>query len=306
MDSIKDMIEQAKIIQKDICEYKSFCMEKAYQKVEKRIVASCKRQLYIQYFSKVAVVLLFPLLMSTIIFVYLFINSTESEDSITFLSVNSAPGLVTQLELPDQSKVWLNAGSSLRYPSSFIKNKREVYLTGEGYFEVKSDMNSPFFVIVNERIKVKAYGTKFNVNSYMEDIQFETVLEKGKVDVVIDNKQVTLNESESLSFDKEKKKFSLSHVHTDEKTSWKDGRVIFRNASLEEVVKKLSRRYNIDIVLHRESNTDYKFRASFSTENITQILNYMELAAPIQWTFTAPEQLNDLSYKRQRIDLWLK
>lgn len=86
----------------------------------------------------------------------------------------------------------------------------------------------------------------------------------------------------------------------------KMGKLVFRNATLEEVVKKLSRRYNIDIVLHRESQKDYKFRATFSSENITQILDYLRMVAPISWSFADMKQQQDYTYPRQRIDVWLK
>lgn len=306
INSIKDTIRTAKAIEEDIREYQSYKVMDAYRQTQKRITLSDRKKFVIKYLSRVAVILLLPLLTSTAILSYLFINNSELQEEIAYYSVNSAPGLVTQLELPDRSKVWLNAGSTLRYPSRFDAKKREVYLSGEGYFDVESDQASPFYVIVDERIKVKAYGTKFNVNSYNDDTVFETVLESGKVDVIIGDKPLTLNESESASFNKENNKVSVSKIYTDEKTSWKDGRLIFRNTTLEDVVKKLSRRYNVDIVLHRESTINYRFRASFTNETITQVLNYMKLAAPLEWTFSEPEQLHDSSYERQRIDLWLK
>jgi ferric-dicitrate binding protein FerR (iron transport regulator) len=107
-------------------------------------------------------------------------------------------------------------------------------------------------------------------------------------------------------FDKTSEKIQVSQINTDLKTSWKDGRLIFRNATLEEVIAKLSRRYNVDIVLHKQTNKKYKFRASFTNETITQILSYLKLAAPIEWKFTETEQKGDASFKQQQIHLWIK
>lgn len=105
---------------------------------------------------------------------------------------------------------------------------------------------------------------------------------------------------------KSDQKLLIRTVNVEEKTAWKDGRLVFRNTSLDEVIKRLSRRYNVDIVMHRKTDIDYKCRASFSTESVTQILDYLKLVAPIDWKIAETEQLKDSSYPRQRIDIWLK
>ena len=106
------------------------------------------------------------------------------------------------MELPDKSKVWLNAGSSLRYPSRFTGDERTVYLSGEGYFEVQSDRLHPFYVSVNEKMKVKAHGTKFNVKAYANDANITTTLTSGKVEVSTQSRPPqTLKPNEQLTYD---------------------------------------------------------------------------------------------------------
>ncbi len=83
------------------------------------------------------------------------------------------------MELPDKSKVWLNAGSSLRYPSRFTGMKG-LFICLRGYFEVQSDRLHPFYVSVNEKMKVKAHGTKFNVNAYSDEMWVETTLKQAR------------------------------------------------------------------------------------------------------------------------------
>ena len=93
-----------------------------------------------------------------------------------------------------------------------------------------------------------------------------------------------------------------------EKTAWKDGKIVFRNASLEDVFHQLSRRYNVDIVFHDDYKLSdgYRCRVTFTDETIQQIFGYLEIAAPIRWTVSTPVQKNDSTLVRQRVDVWLK
>ncbi len=305
-ENIKETIRIAKAIENDIREYKSFDAQAAYQKNRKRLDAGRRKSPITFYISRIAAILLLPLIISTGALSYLYTQQLKQVDTVSYLEALSAPGIVTQVLLPDSSKVWLNAGSSLRYPSRFTEKERHVQLSGEGYFEVQSDKEHPFYVSLDNGIKVKAHGTKFNINAYKEDRVVETTLETGLVDVISASRTVLLKPNEQVCYDKEDGHFAISSVNIEEKTAWKEGKLVFRNATLEEVVKKLSRRYNIDIVLHRESQKDYKFRATFSSENITQILDYLRIAAPISWSFADMKQQQDYTYPRQRIDVWLK
>ena len=306
MDNIKETIRIARVIENDIREYKSFDVQAAYQKNKKKLKTEQRRSPIIFYISRIAAILLLPLIVSTGVLSFLYTQQLKQGDTVSYLEAFSAPGIVTQVLLPDSSKVWLNAGSSLRYPSRFTKKERNVQLSGEGYFEVQSDKEHPFYVSLDNGIKVKAHGTKFNINAYKDDRVMETTLETGFVDIISASCTILLKPNEQVCYDKKDGHFTSSSVSVEEKTAWKDGKLVFRNATLEEVVKKLSRRYNIDIVLHRESQKDYKFRATFSSENITQILDYLRMAAPISWSFADLKQQQDYTYPRQRIDVWLK
>lgn len=306
IEDIKTNIRIAKAIDDDMHEYTSYDVQAAYQKNRSRIEAAQRKHLFVRYVMRVAAVLLLPLIASTSILSYLYIGKLGVKDQIAYLEASSAPGIVTRIQLPDSSSVWLNAGSTLRYPSRFEKDNRTVHLTGEGYFEVQSDKAHPFYVALQEGIQVKAHGTKFNISAYEDDLLMETSLETGLVDVISGFRSIPLKPDQQVVFDKKENKFSIRTVNIDEKTAWKTGRLVFRNATLDEVVKQLSRRFNIDITLHKESKKEYRFRATFSTENITQILNYLRLAAPIQWAVADTKQQDDLTYPRQRIDVWLK
>lgn len=303
---IKECLRLAKAVNDDICDYDNYNIEGAFIRNQKRIIGYSRRQLFVRYVLRIAAVLLIPFIMSTGILSYLYMNRLQEDKQISYLEVVSAPGIITQVELPDKSKVWLNAGSILRYPSRFAGEERNVYLLGEGYFEVQSDKQHPFYVSVNDEVKIKAHGTKFNVNAYNDDAWLEATLESGLIDVLVNKQSISLKPNEQAYYSKSERKLMVRSVNVDEKIAWKDGYLIFRNTSLDDVIKQLSRRYNIDIVLHKKSNIDYKCRASFSTESITQILDYLKLVAPIKWKIAETKQLQDASYPRQRIDIWLR
>lgn len=302
----KKCIRIANAVNDDICDYENYDIGGAFMRNQKRITVSSRRQLFVRYTLRIAAVLLIPFILSTSILSFLYMNRLQEDKQIAYLEVVSAPGIVTQMELPDKSKVWLNAGSTLRYPSRFTGEERNVYLSGEGYFEVQSDKQHPFYVSLNDEMKIKAHGTKFNVNAYNDDGWMEATLESGLVDVLVNKQSMALKPNEQACYNKSERRLIVRTVNVDEKIAWKDGYLIFRNTSLDDVIKQLSRRYNMDIVLHKKSDIDYKCRASFSTESITQILDYLKLVAPIEWQITKRKQSQDASYPRQRIDIWVR
>lgn len=305
----KDTIEHIKQIQaltEDILEYQAVDVAAAYDRVEKRIHRKAAKRVWMQTVFRVAAVLLLPLLMSSLLFSYLYFDQRKYMAEGMYQEVVSAPGTVTRIQLPDRSTVWLNAGSTLRYPSAFTGREREVELSGEGYFSVQSDREHPFYVATADGLKVMAYGTQFNVNAYADEPLIEAVLERGKIDVIRNGQTVRLEPGKQAVLCKATGQFTVSTVNLDEKTGWKDGRLVFRNAPLEEVLKKLSKRYNTDIVLHKKSEKEYRYRATFTTETVEQILNYLRLTAPIEWSVKEPEQVSDDSFVRGRIDVYQK
>lgn len=302
----KNTIEQIKALSEDILEYRSVDVKKGYMRMDKRIQKKQTRHIYMHAVSRVAVILLLPLLVSSIVFSYLYMEQKGELAQVTYNQVSSAPGTVTRLVLPDQSVVWLNSGSSLSYPSVFNAKERDVKLSGEGYFEVQSDRKHPFYVTTDEGVRVMAYGTKFNVNAYEDESSVEAVLANGKIDVISRDKTVSLDPEKQALFDKKTGEFTVSTVNLEEKIGWKDGRLVFRNTPLDVVLKRLSKRYNVDIVLHKSNDKEYRYRAAFTTETVEQILNYLKLTTPIEWTVKGLEQNNDSSFARGRIDVYQK
>ncbi|MEO3404749.1 FecR domain-containing protein [Mucilaginibacter sp. CAU 1740] len=151
-----------------------------------------------------------------------------------------------QLVLPDGTKVWLNAASSLKYPAAFAGNERRVELNGEAYFEVSKDPSKPFFVkTANQTVAV--LGTHFNINSYADESATKTTLLEGSVKVTGNNGQSVkikpgeqaINYANAISI--------KENVDTDEAIAWKNGKFMFKNTDLQTIMRQLSRWYDVDV-----------------------------------------------------------
>lgn len=304
-EQIKHYLRIAKAIAKDIDEYRQYNTADAFLMTRKKIRATLRRQWIATRIRSMAAVLLLPLAASTATLAFLYIKQMQQETE--YITLTSAPGAITQVSLPDRSDVWLNAGSTMRYPSRFAGGERRVYLTGQAYFRVEANAGNPFCVdLGREGMCVKAYGTLFDVCSYPEDSTVEVVLESGAVDVLAGQHILQLHPNEMITFYTDARQPTLRKVLSEEKTAWRNGRLLFRNAPLQEVIRKLSRRYNVDIELKGDTLKRHHFRATFSTETITQALDYIKMVAPLEWSLTAAQQREDFSYTRQKIVITLK
>lgn len=160
-------------------------------------------------------------------------------------------GSSSKIVLSDSSVVWLNAGSSLLFPSIFKGKTREVVLFGEAYFDVSPDKDKPF-IVQTSALEIRALGTEFNVSAYPEDNIIQTVLKEGSVAIrgvnaTKNEKEIILKPNQLASFDKKTKNMSISGVNTDYYTLWTDGLLCFENRDLNRIIKSIERYYNINI-----------------------------------------------------------
>ena len=166
-----------------------------------------------------------------------------------FVKVIMPYGQQTSLQLPDGTTVYINAGSQLSFPVSFDGEKREVYLTGEAFFDVQKDKDHPFIVYTPD-INIRVTGTEFNVSAYADDNFTQTVLVEGTVSVskkALFGKRIDIVPGESALFDKKSESICTDKVDTDKYTAWIHGYIICKNDLVSEVVKKVGRFYNRDI-----------------------------------------------------------
>lgn len=174
--------------------------------------------------------------------------SGTSGDKVTFNTLSTPRGGEYQLVLPDGSKVWLNAASSLRFPTRFTGADRTVVLTGEAYFEVAANATQPFQVQLNNGLKVAVLGTAFNVMAYDDEKTVNTTLVSGKVKVGQQNgNNVLLQPSEQAVLTKNNQQLQVSEADIDKAISWKMGTFEFDDDDLASVMRQLSRWYDVNV-----------------------------------------------------------
>lgn len=252
-------------------------------------------------FRHIAAVLFIPLLAASLFFAWKAADRTG--EAIAFNEVTAPYGTMTMVVLPDSSRVWINTGSSLEYPSRFRTGKqRTVRMTGEAYFEVQADEKWPFVVEVGD-LSVTAKGTAFNINAY--DMLRETVvtLVSGKVDVAADGVENKLLPEQQLSYYADGT-MQITDVDTFRGTSWKDGILAFRDDALGDVFKRLGQIYRVQFEIMDPELGDYVYRATFRGETFDQILRLLEISAPIRFEEQPRHQESDSGFSEKIIRVY--
>jgi hypothetical protein len=193
------------------------------------------------------------------------------------------------LVLSDSTKVWLNSETTLRFPVQFAANVRNVELTGEAYFEVSKNENVPFIVTsANQQIKV--LGTQFNVSSYTENANIYTTLVEGRVEVTTSsnpNEKILLAPSEQSCFTKGENQLTKRIVDVNKYVAWKNGRFVFENETLEDIMKTLSKWYDVQVVFSSESNKKLRFTGNLERySNFNEILKKIEKTNEVKFAIT--------------------
>ena len=187
--------------------------------------------------------------------------------------------------LPDSTKVWLNSASSLEFALNMDKQKeRRVKLIGQGYFEVSKDKQHPFFVETNE-LSIKVLGTSFDVSSYDDDNTMSYTLEEGAIELINPNgKEVfSLEPGQQATLNRQSRKLLIEDVDTKFTTSWKDGRLIFKETDFGEAVKKLERWFNCNINMSEGlKKSNLKYTATIQDETLVEVLQMIELSTSVK------------------------
>jgi len=206
--------------------------------------------------------------------------------------------------LPDSSVVWLNAGSHIRYDDNFLKKNREVYLDGEAYFSVKHDARHPFIVHAGN-ITIHDLGTKFNVQAYPDENKIEATLISGKIMVKIDgnpDQSIILMPDEKLTIKNDKFQLADKNIKTRkelgfevekvvkipstesfQEIAWVQDKLVFNNEPFEELVKKMERRYNVQIIFRDTSLSEERLSGVFENENIQKAMELLQMTTPFHY-----------------------
>jgi hypothetical protein len=219
----------------------------------------------------------------------LFYTSNTNPSKLAYNTIKVPNGKRFDVILSDGTHVYLNAGSSLKYPVEFMnKGERKVFLNGEAYFDVYSDKKHPFIVDVNN-MNVQALGTEFNISSYPEDSSISTVLVEGSVRIFKDKSiktqsSVILKPGYKAEWKKETKTIFVKKVDTKIYTGWLDNKLIFKNSQFKNIIQKLERHYNVTIINKNKKLDKQYFDATFDVETIAQVLNSFKESYNIDYT----------------------
>jgi ferric-dicitrate binding protein FerR (iron transport regulator) len=253
-------------------------------------------------FTRTAAAILLPLFLLYQYVVEPAVKRNMPEQTITLASM---PGVITKAVLPDGSEVWLNSQSELTYPRQFKGKERTVMLEGEAYFNVVSDKKHRFNVVTPHRMTVSAYGTEFNVNAYKDNSRYKVTLVRGHVEVAAADspERKDLEQGEQALFMPETKTITTAKADTYVETAWKDGKLVFRREKFENLTEKLTRKFGVTIVLEDEKLKDYEYTATFTDESLEEILELLKMSAPITYTITKQQQLDNDTFTKRVITI---
>ena len=270
--------------------------EKKIGTLHRKGVVKGKYAKVITILSKVAAVLFIPLMVSSLLYFTKQINNNNNNKSISYSEVYTPMAAKTKFILPDSTVVWLNSGSTLNYPTAFTGKTREVVLSGEGYFEVSENPDVPF-IVKTAKMNVTALGTSFNVMAYPGDPEVTTTLVTGKVKVnkLSAGTYLHLDPSDQVVKDVITGKMVVSQVDTYYYTSWKDGKLIFRNEPLEIVAHKLERWFNCTIYIKDNGLQNFRYTGNIEMETLREVLELINITTQVKYT-----------YKQESREVWLE
>lgn len=263
--------------------------EKAYGRIESvmRKKSNKNARLHsIQYWVRIAAVWLIPFIMMCTSG-YFFISSTNSDEvgepEISFVQYYAELDRREQVTLPDGSKVWLNSGSTLIYPSTFTMAERGVYLNGEGFFEVTKDAEHPF--VVNTRfLKMRVLGTTFNVSAYPDDKQVKTTLETGALKVSLLNDTTIsyyLKPDDQLVYIPSTNKVEYVKVKASDYSDWRMGGLFFNNTDFEYAMQIIERTYGVKVHIRTSVYNKQKIYVHYNKhESLEDVFHILKLMIP--------------------------
>lgn len=218
---------------------------------------------------------------------------TTGQSLLTYNTLATPRGGQYQLVLPDGSKVWLNAASSIRYPTVFTGRERRVEITGEAYFEVapltpKGETKKiPFIVRFGTHSgaggEVVVLGTHFNVNAYKDEAMVKATLLEGAVQVIGDAASATLKPGEQAVLSRTNSQLTIHHSpNLDQVMSWKNGQFYFSNSDIETIMRQMARWYNVDVEYKRHPEDQYTVSLSRNVP-VSKLLKYLELSGGVKF-----------------------
>lgn len=219
-------------------------------------------------------------------------QNIKKDGKINYNTILVPYGKRSNVTLSDGSKVWLNSGSKLVYPAVFTSSKREVYLEGEAIFDVAHNASNPF-VVLSKHQEVEVLGTVFNVSSYPDDQDNFVVLKSGSVQVSynkvedFDNKKnqnITITPGTLVNLNLKSNRILTQNVNVDQYFSWRDGLLILKNNDLSYITRRLSRYYNVPIVIENKTIANETFSGYLDlNENLEKVIQTIQIGTDFNY-----------------------
>lgn len=216
-------------------------------------------------------------------------------------TVSTGEGEKAHIFLADSTQVFLNSGSVLKYTADFNNKERSVELTGEAFFNIRTNTEKPF-VIELGKMSVSATGTRLNVSSYANEDRIETTLEEGKIQVLIRGQEtIDVVSGQQVVFLTKANKAIVREVNTETYTSWIENKLGFYDTPFEEVLRKLARRYNVIFEIRNRDLLELKYTATLIDESIEDVMQMLETVSPITYKIYTRTTINDKHYLKPKI-----
>jgi transmembrane sensor len=238
-------------------------------------------------YQKIAALLLIPIIGVGILFWVSQYNQSEGQFTETF-----APrGQKSQIVLADGTKVWLNSDTKIKYPTNFNRNQRDVYLSGEAFFEVTKNARQPF-VVHATGINIKVFGTKFNVKAYDDEDNVETSLFEGKISLLMTNpwsKETAIQEvkpGQSFLYSKTNRELAYNRLPQEEICGWKNNQLIFKEDTFGKLVRKIERWYDVQVIYNEKQFEDRRLTVElYEGEQLDRLMNIISLALSVNYQY---------------------
>lgn len=210
-------------------------------------------------------------------------------------------GVKGEVALPDGSKVALNSDTKIIFPDKFSGSTREVYVSGEAYFNVVTNPDTPMIVSTNRNFLVKVYGTEFNLRSYENEHNAKTTLFKGKIDLLTKGSTgekllAVLKPSELFELKDKERPVHILKADTLKQGAWRHGNLLFDLTPMDQVIRDLERWHGAEFTVKDPSIYHLKFSASFKQESLVQILEIIKFCSNVDYTLD--ENKVTLFYKK--------
>ncbi|WP_176767675.1 FecR family protein [Daejeonella rubra] len=208
----------------------------------------------------------------------------QGTKTVKYNTLSTPKGGEYQLLLPDGSKVWLNSGSTLRFPTAFVGSERIVELNGEAYFDIAKNSKMPFLVRTNNAMDIKVLGTQFNVMAYDDEKNINTTLIEGSVEVLKGSGKTMLKPGQEAILNRGSGNIKVASADLEQAIAWKNGYFIFYNENIESIMRKVSRWYNVDVIYQGNlSNKDFVGTIS-RNKNVSELLKMLELTGAVNFS----------------------